>query len=212
MERLGEYCAIMLKMVEISNVTAQVIATLGMAFLTVAVYNGLGNHLQDVVAAGTIIPAIKYQWIADAMISLAIGVGKFSVVAYYTGIQGSTHIWRQRALVLLAATNVSEGQDCYCSASRLTSGKLANNIVLVFLIFFQCSPPASLWDKSIEGVCSLSSVNMYYGIAGGGGFYDSASSSDSIAADLVQRGTLPRILCSHSTPSASCTNYRCARS
>ncbi|KAL9055446.1 MAG: hypothetical protein Q9162_003544 [Coniocarpon cinnabarinum] len=125
------------------------IGALAVAFLTVAVHHGLGNHLEDVKAAGTITPAIKYQWIADALISLAIGVGKFAVVTFYAEIQGPTHKWRLRALLLLATTN------------------LANNIILVFLIFFQCSPPQALWDKSIQGTCSLSDVNLYYGIAGG---------------------------------------------
>lgn len=136
-----------------------------------AVHYGLGNHIAIVEAAGTIVPAIKYQWIADAMISLAIGLGKFAVVSFYMEIQGPVYKWRQRALMALVASNVSTTSSRrYPSQEHIADfrSQLANNIVLVFLIFFQCSPPASLWDKSIPGTCDLAKVNLYYGIAGGG--------------------------------------------
>lgn len=80
---------------------------MGVSFLTVAVHYGLGNHIEIVEEAGTIVPAVKWQWVADAMISLAIGVGKFAVVTFYMEIEGVLHKSRQRCLLLLAASNVS---------------------------------------------------------------------------------------------------------
>lgn len=68
---------------------------------------GLGNHVEIVEEAGTIVPAIKFQWVADAMISLAIGIGKFAVVTFYMEIEGKLHKLRQQCLILLAASNVS---------------------------------------------------------------------------------------------------------
>ncbi|KAL9090098.1 MAG: hypothetical protein Q9159_002163 [Coniocarpon cinnabarinum] len=118
-------------------------------FLTVAISNGFGNHMEMVEKAGTITPVIALQWTSDATIGLAIGVGKFSVVSFFMDIQGPAYRKAQRLLVILVAIN------------------LARNVITLFLIFFQCSPPRALWDISINGDCSGFQAAYYFGIAGG---------------------------------------------
>lgn len=78
-----------------------------MAVVTVSVSYGLGNHLAIVKAAGTLTPMGLWEWVANALIGVGTGVGKFAVVTFYTALQGPTYKWRQRFLYFLATTNVS---------------------------------------------------------------------------------------------------------
>ena len=82
---------------------SQVLLTIGTAY-------GAGNHKTILEAHGTLIPALKYVWIAQMIVLAAIGFGKVGVICFILFVQGTTHPRMGTALKILAELNVSTSQ------------------------------------------------------------------------------------------------------
>jgi len=67
---------------------------------------GVGNHAIVLGTHSTLTTALKWAWIAQIVLLLAIGLGKAAVVNFLLSVQGPTFPKKRWFLIFLAATNV----------------------------------------------------------------------------------------------------------
>ncbi|KXL41908.1 hypothetical protein M433DRAFT_339467 [Acidomyces richmondensis BFW] len=116
------------------SIVTFLLASLSLAFFTVAVCYGLGKHAALLSPTQETV-AMKWAW-ANTIVSLfAISTGKFTVVAFLQQL----HTPHQRPQViflwLLASTN------------------LIVNTMTVGTILGMCTPAAKLWNRTLPGTC-----------------------------------------------------------
>ena len=131
------------------------IVLLGSIFYTVSVMFGLGEHLKDLVAKdpGLIAKNQLYHWVATTFAIVGIAMGKITIIAFILQIEGTTTHGRKWVLYLFAVTNI------------------VINIVIMPIIWTQCTPTAKIWDDSIEnGNCNGRRRNQLYGYFQGSKF------------------------------------------
>lgn len=109
---------------------------------------GLGEHLADLVEKD---PALItknqfYQWIFTTFAIVGISLGKLTIIAFILQIEGTTTLTRKWVLYFFAASNI------------------VVNIIILPIIWTQCTPTAKIWDDSITtGNCNGRRTNQLYG-------------------------------------------------
>ncbi|KAG0645989.1 hypothetical protein D0Z07_7935 [Hyphodiscus hymeniophilus] len=126
---------------------SQIINVTGTIFLTVSVMFGLGEHLHTLVEKD---PALItknqfYQWIFTTFAIVGISLGKLTIIAFILQIEGSTTYGRKWVLYFFAVSIIIV------------------NIIILPIIWTQCTPTAKIWDESIEGNCNGRRTNQLYG-------------------------------------------------
>lgn len=126
----------------------QVLALLATIFLTISVLFGLGEHLADLLEKDSelINKNQFYQWIFTTFAIAAIALGKIAIIAFILQIEGSTTLGRRKwVLYFFAASNI------------------VVNIIILPIIWVQCTPTAKMWDESLPGNCEGRLRNQLYG-------------------------------------------------
>ncbi|KAE8450523.1 hypothetical protein EG329_006254 [Mollisiaceae sp. DMI_Dod_QoI] len=135
-----------------------VIATI---LFTISVEFGLGAHLDDLIALDPelIIKNQFYQWIFTTFAIVSIALGKVAIIALILQIEGTSKASRRKWIlwVFLASNAVV-------------------NIIIIPIVWTQCSPTAKMWDNSLDGNCNGRERNKLYGFFQGsfGAFLDLA--------------------------------------
>lgn len=117
-------------------------AALSIAFLTVSVKSGLGQHIENLTAS-QITSTVLYSWINQILAIVAIGLGKLAIVAYLVRIS-SVNKYHPWLLWSLAGSN------------------FIFNLVTVGLILAQCSPVQKLWNEELPGTCDGRGLNQHF--------------------------------------------------
>jgi hypothetical protein len=121
---------------------------LGTAFLTVSVNFGYGDHLEDLLAQSPqLIPKILfYQWIFTTFGIVGIALGKMAIIALLLQIEGTSgQNMRKWVLYVFATSNIIV------------------SIILIPIIWVQCTPTAKIWDNELPGNCAGRAVNQACG-------------------------------------------------
>ncbi|KAI9726364.1 MAG: hypothetical protein M1828_001638 [Chrysothrix sp. TS-e1954] len=115
--------------------TAMIFGIAGQGFLVGAVANGMGNHV-ELLDPHQIDRAVLFDTISISILLIGYCPGKIAIIAFLLRIQGPTHVKKARFLYFLAASNV------------------LLNFTQAIIIWFQCDPPAKLWNSNLPGKCS----------------------------------------------------------
>lgn len=111
---------------------------------TIATVYGIGNH-QENLTENDVTTAIKYFWLGIYVCVLSVAISKLAVIALLLQIQGPTHPKMKWVLYFVGVSNT------------------LIHMAQVFILVNQCSPPARLWDRSIDGTCNLIVFGTYTG-------------------------------------------------
>ncbi|KAJ5933779.1 hypothetical protein N7454_006108 [Penicillium verhagenii] len=108
------------------------------------------RHRADLIPLGESVVSrvILLNWVAESFGTLSLGFGKASIASLLLAILGPTN-WLWHKLYL---TSVGVGLALLVALS------------CAILSLIQCSPPAALWDNTIQGKCFGSEVIADYGI------------------------------------------------
>jgi hypothetical protein len=126
----------------------QILAIFATVFLTILVSYGLGEHLATLLADSpqNIVKNELYQWIFTTFATIAISTGKLAIICLILQIEGSAVRGTRRwVLWIFAGSNV------------------VVNVIVLPIIWVQCTPTAKLWDESIPGSCTGRARNQMYG-------------------------------------------------
>ena len=117
----------------------QVLGTTALAFLTVSVAFGLGNHI-FLLKQQQRVKAIEWSWIGQSVMIQSIGCGKYAVIAFILRIQDRTESKKRTYVAyFLYFIGVSN---------------LVLNTAEVIMIMTSCSPTAKFWNSVLEGSCN----------------------------------------------------------
>jgi hypothetical protein len=133
----------------------QIVNLIATIFLTISVVFGLGEHLADLTEKD---PALItknqfHQWLFTTFAIVGISLGKLTIIAFILEIEGTTTLTRKWVLYVFAVSNIIV------------------NIIILPIIWTQCTPTAKLWDDSIAtGNCNGRRRNQLYGYFQGSKF------------------------------------------
>ncbi|KUJ10332.1 uncharacterized protein LY89DRAFT_723577 [Mollisia scopiformis] len=137
-------------------------SVLATIFLTISVEFGLGSHLTDLLALDSelIVRNQFHQWIFTTFAIVSIALGKLAIIALILQIEGTSTTAHKRKWVLWA----------------FVASNVIVNIIIIPIVWTQCSPTAKMWDNSLEGDCNGRERNKLYGFFQGsfGAFLDVA--------------------------------------
>ncbi|KAI9730960.1 MAG: hypothetical protein M1818_008035 [Claussenomyces sp. TS43310] len=125
-----------------------VLALIATVFLTISVEFGLGRHLTDLVASDPeLIPKNQfYQWMFTTFAIVAIALGKIAIIVFILQIEGSSVKGRRKYILYIFAVS-----------------NIIINIIILPIIWCQCSPTAKVWNNSLPGNCAGRKRNELYG-------------------------------------------------
>ncbi|KAE8448820.1 hypothetical protein EG329_008822 [Mollisiaceae sp. DMI_Dod_QoI] len=110
-------------------------ATLSSVFLTVSVDHGIGDHFSPAIPSSNPDPQSQfYQLIFTTFSFLAIVFGKMAVIQFILQLEGTK---RNGKRILY-----------FCAISNFIV-----SIIIISLLWAQCSPANKMWDPSIAGAC-----------------------------------------------------------
>jgi hypothetical protein len=117
------------------------------ALVTVAVRYGLGLDLLDIHDTNNRMNAVKYLTIAPNFSILSVAVGKVSIVLLLQRIMGMTA--RKLHLVILWIVAVIS---------------FGLSIAAVAVVLGFCTPTKRIWDKSVQGHCIDTQIQLGIGL------------------------------------------------
>lgn len=120
----------------------QILASISIAFFTVAVCYGLGQHV-DALSIDQRIESMRWSWRFVGVSLIAIPVGKLTIIAFLQLLHAPDARWRDYFLWTLGASN------------------LVVNAITVGVALSSCTPRAKLWDVRLEGECNGILRNEY---------------------------------------------------
>lgn len=109
---------------------------------------GLGEHLSYLVenSPQNIAKNQLYQWIFTTFAIIAISTGKLAILAFILQIEGTAvNGTRRWVLWIFAASNIIV------------------NVIILPIIWVQCTPTKKIWDDSVPGNCAGRARNQMYG-------------------------------------------------
>ena len=127
---------------------SQILALIATIFLTLSAVFGLGEHLADLEAKDPELISKNqfYQWVFTTFAIAAITLGKMAIIAFILQIEGTTTLGKRKwTLYFFAASN------------------LLVNIIILPIIWVQCTPTAKMWNEAIPGNCNGRLRNQLYG-------------------------------------------------
>ena len=126
----------------------QSLAVIATIFLTLSVAFGLGEHLAILEEKSPELIAKNqfYQWIFTTFAIVAITLGKIAIIAFILQIEGTTTLGKRKWVLY-----------------GFPASNLLVNIIILPIIWVQCSPTAKIWDDSLPGNCNGRLRNQLYG-------------------------------------------------
>jgi hypothetical protein len=121
---------------------------LATVFLTVSVEFGLGDHLKDLVATSpeSVSTNQFHQWLFTTCAITSIALGKLAIISFILQIEGTSQGSKRKwILYVFAVSNVLV------------------NVIIIPIIWVQCTPTAKMWDEALEGNCRGRARNQTYG-------------------------------------------------
>ncbi|KAL9049348.1 MAG: hypothetical protein Q9162_007263 [Coniocarpon cinnabarinum] len=112
------------------------IGFISQAVFTVAVYRSIDGFSDS----WTVPTALRYTWVAIYLTFIAIGIGKFAVIAFILAIQGTTHHRQRYFLYFLGASNITL------------------NVVYVFFLALRCHPVSDMYVLGAATSCVGSNI------------------------------------------------------
>lgn len=120
----------------------QVLASISIAFFTVAVCYGLGQRV-EALTVDQRIEAMRWSWRFCGVSLFAIPMGKLTIIAFLQLLHAPDRRWRDYFLWTLGASN------------------LIVNAITVGVALSTCSPTEKLWNIRLEGKCDGILRNEY---------------------------------------------------
>ena len=115
----------------------KVIGFISQVLFTVAVYRSLDGFSNT----WTVPQALIYTWVSIYLSFIAIGIGKFAVIAFILVLQGPTHLRQRHFLYFLGASNI------------------ILDLIYAFFLAFRCSPVHSQFVLHVSTHCAASAVS-----------------------------------------------------
>ncbi|KAJ5888105.1 hypothetical protein N7495_008146 [Penicillium taxi] len=128
--------------------SAYIFTTTSQTFASIAIFNGLGNHVEIVESKGNMRNYLLYSWLAVFFFSIAIPLGKCALCSFLIEMnrQGNPRI--RLSLIIVGVLNVLIG------------------FPELVIIWTQCNPPQSLWDPTRQGDCNAKRSTIYLSVVG----------------------------------------------
>lgn len=126
---------------------SQSLGILATIFLTLSVLYGLGEHLADLAAKDPLLINKNqfYHWIFTTFAIITISLGKMTIIAFILQIESNTGGKRKWILYGFAISNAIV------------------NIIILPIIWVQCTPTAKMWNNDLPGNCNGRLRNEMYG-------------------------------------------------
>jgi hypothetical protein len=86
-----------------------------------------------------------YQWIFTTFAIAGIALGKMAIIVFILQVEDRAKTSRKWILYALAASN------------------MIVNIIIIPIIWVQCTPTTKIWDESVPGDCAGRERNQIYG-------------------------------------------------
>lgn len=113
--------------------------------------HGAGRHAYYIAEEGidTVALISTLSWFSHTPGILAIGTGKISVALMIMRFTSGSHKWLRISIWF-----------CILTAN-------ATLVTTIFVTYFQCDPPAALWDPRVSGNCWDPNVQMRFSVFAG---------------------------------------------
>ena len=160
----------------LTTVSTQFTATVSSVLMTVAVHEGLSQHIWKLEPEQSL-NAVTYSWIAQAFSIFTFAISKISISLFLLlRVVGAARLlWHKSFLY-----------------SVMISLPLVNSVIVI-LVFTQCRPVQRLFDPASPGHCWNPQITTVYAQFGGGMYITSFSGgrTDSCPTDGFSQRSLP---------------------